>query len=160
MRPTVKAPSWKFSEGGPIQEKKVTRSSSRLPLDKSHGHKSSPPASGARVGQSAYELVEPTQDMIASHRPDTALSRRVAILPRKPFKAVSTPFDLVLGRRTYDIFAAHWPHATEEDGAKPFNAAIKYVAFAESSEVGVEQLGLDRGRRGRRHRGTQEGRWV
>jgi dihydrofolate reductase len=42
--------------------------------------------------------------------------------------AVSTPFDLVLGRRTYDIFAAHWPHATEEDGAKPFNAAIKYVA--------------------------------
>jgi hypothetical protein len=43
-------------------------------------------------------------------------------------EAVSTPFDLVLGRRTYDIFAAHWPHATEEDGAKPFNAAIKYVA--------------------------------
>jgi dihydrofolate reductase len=37
-------------------------------------------------------------------------------------EAVSAPFDLVLGRRTYDIFAAHWPHATEEDGARPFNA--------------------------------------
>jgi len=43
-------------------------------------------------------------------------------------EAVSTPFDLVLGRQTYDIFAAHWPHATEEDGAKPFNDATKYVA--------------------------------
>ena len=37
-------------------------------------------------------------------------------------------FDLVLGRRTYDIFAAHWPHASEEDGAKPLNDATKYVA--------------------------------
>ncbi len=38
------------------------------------------------------------------------------------------PFDLVLGRKTYDIFAAHWPHASEEDGAKPLNDAVKYVA--------------------------------
>lgn len=38
------------------------------------------------------------------------------------------PFDLVLGRRTYDIFAAYWPHASEEDGAKPLNDATKYVA--------------------------------
>jgi dihydrofolate reductase len=42
--------------------------------------------------------------------------------------AMSVPFDLVLGRKTYDIFAAHWPHATEEDGAKPLNDATKYVA--------------------------------
>ena len=38
------------------------------------------------------------------------------------------PFDLVLGRRTYDIFAAHWPHASEEDGAQRLNDATKYVA--------------------------------
>jgi dihydrofolate reductase len=38
------------------------------------------------------------------------------------------PFDLVLGRKTYEIFAAHWPHATEEQGAKPLNEATKYVA--------------------------------
>ena len=42
-------------------------------------------------------------------------------------EAMGTPFDLVLGRRTYDIFAAHWPHAAEED-AKPLNDATKYVA--------------------------------
>ena len=43
-------------------------------------------------------------------------------------ETMGVPFDLVLGRRTYDIFAAHWPRATEEDGAKPLNEATKYVA--------------------------------
>ncbi len=43
-------------------------------------------------------------------------------------EAMSRPFDLVLGRKTYDIFAAHWPHAPEEAGAKPLNDATKYVA--------------------------------
>lgn len=38
------------------------------------------------------------------------------------------PFDLLLGRKTYEIFAAFWPHATEEQGAKPLNEARKYVA--------------------------------
>src|SRR5688572_30384428 len=38
------------------------------------------------------------------------------------------PFDLVLGRKTYEIFAAFWPHATEEQGAKPLNDATKHVA--------------------------------
>ena len=42
--------------------------------------------------------------------------------------AMSTPFDLLLGRRTYDIFAAHWPKAPEEAGGKPLNDATKYVA--------------------------------
>jgi dihydrofolate reductase len=43
-------------------------------------------------------------------------------------EAMSKPFDLVLGRKTYDIFAAHWPHATDDPGAKPLNDATKYVA--------------------------------
>ena len=43
-------------------------------------------------------------------------------------QTMSTPFDLVLGRKTYDIFAAFWPHAPEEAGAKPMNRATKYVA--------------------------------
>ena len=43
-------------------------------------------------------------------------------------EAMSAPFDLVLGRKTYDIFAAHWPNASEEDGAKPLNEATKHVA--------------------------------
>ena len=37
------------------------------------------------------------------------------------------PFDLLLGRKTYEIFAAHWPH-TDEPPAALFNAARKYVA--------------------------------
>ncbi len=42
--------------------------------------------------------------------------------------AMSAPFDLLLGRKTYDIFSAYWPHATEEPGAKPLNDATKFVA--------------------------------
>ena len=43
--------------------------------------------------------------------------------------AMRTPFDLLLGRRTYDIFAAHWPRIGDEDPiAKKFNATTKYVA--------------------------------
>jgi dihydrofolate reductase len=37
------------------------------------------------------------------------------------------PFDLVLGRKTYEIFAAHWPHS-DEPGAAELNRATKYVA--------------------------------
>jgi dihydrofolate reductase len=40
---------------------------------------------------------------------------------------MGTPFDLLLGRRTYEIFAAYWPHASEEQGAAPLNNATKYV---------------------------------
>lgn len=45
-------------------------------------------------------------------------------------EAMSQPFALVLGRKTYDIFAAFWPNAPESeyDGAKPLNDATKYVA--------------------------------
>ena len=43
-------------------------------------------------------------------------------------EATSTPFAMVLGRRTYDIMAAYWPTAPEEEGAKVFNDATKYVA--------------------------------
>lgn len=51
----------------------------------------------------------------------------------------SKPFDLLLGRKTYDIFAAHWPYfetdpakssvdAVSAQVAKTFNACTKYVA--------------------------------
>ena len=37
------------------------------------------------------------------------------------------PFALLLGRRTYDIFAAYWPYQ-DDDIARAFNPAVKYVA--------------------------------
>jgi dihydrofolate reductase len=41
----------------------------------------------------------------------------------------STPFDLLLGRKTYEIFAAHWPYIEGGDPiAERFNAVTKYVA--------------------------------
>jgi dihydrofolate reductase len=41
---------------------------------------------------------------------------------------VSEPFDLLLGRKTYDIFAGYWPeHPEIEAIATPFNKCKKYV---------------------------------
>ena len=36
-------------------------------------------------------------------------------------QTMSVPFDLLLGRRTYDIFVTYWPDAPEEAGSKPLN---------------------------------------
>ncbi len=38
------------------------------------------------------------------------------------------PFDLLLGRKTYELFAAYWPHVgAKEPGAKELNSARKFV---------------------------------
>ncbi len=43
-------------------------------------------------------------------------------------KAMAAPFELLLGRMTYDIFASYWPHAkTDNEVAVPFNSTKKYV---------------------------------
>ena len=39
---------------------------------------------------------------------------------------LSVPFDLLLGRKTYEIFASYWPEQTGPI-ADPFNRATKYV---------------------------------
>ncbi|MEK7531078.1 MAG: dihydrofolate reductase family protein [Patescibacteria group bacterium] len=47
----------------------------------------------------------------------------------------SIPFELLLGRTTYDIFAAFWPTATTDlEVATPFNSTKKYVVSHESFE--------------------------
>jgi dihydrofolate reductase len=55
---------------------------------------------------------------------------------------MSNPFDLLLGRRTYDIFAGYWPNAADNPGAKPLNDATKYVVSAShpSLEWGPAEL--------------------
>lgn len=44
------------------------------------------------------------------------------------------PFDLLLGRKTYDIFAGYWP---KQEGAiaDPFNKTTKYVVSASSPKL-------------------------
>jgi len=46
------------------------------------------------------------------------------------------PFELLLGKRTYDIFAAFWPHTTQDPSvAKPFNISKKYVVSHKPTEL-------------------------
>jgi dihydrofolate reductase len=51
---------------------------------------------------------------------------------------MNEPFDLLLGRKTYDIFASYWPEQDEKTnpGTASLNKATKYV-------VSSEQLHLD-----------------
>lgn len=46
------------------------------------------------------------------------------------------PYDLLLGRKTYEIFAAHWPYVDEGDpiGAQ-FDAVTKYVATSSAAPL-------------------------
>ncbi|KGN31617.1 dihydrofolate reductase, partial [Knoellia aerolata DSM 18566] len=45
---------------------------------------------------------------------------------------MAAPFELLLGRRTYDIFAGYWPHVPAGSGSRPLadrlNSAPKHVA--------------------------------
>lgn len=41
---------------------------------------------------------------------------------------VSEPFDLLLGRRTYENFASFWPGYNDNPVGRAFNASTKYVA--------------------------------
>jgi dihydrofolate reductase len=57
---------------------------------------------------------------------------------------VAGEFDMLLGRRTYDIFASYWPNHGDNPIGKAFNKATKYVvthsldqlAWKESQRIG------------------------
>ena len=65
---------------------------------------------------------------------DEAMGQRMGEL-------MSPPFDLLLGRKTYQIFAAHWPQS-EEEFARPLNQATKYVVTnsLDRAEWGPSQI--------------------
>lgn len=55
-------------------------------------------------------------------------------------------FDLLLGRRTYDIWSGYWPKIENNPMADSLNAATKYVATHRPDSLGwgpVEDLGAD-----------------
>ena len=43
-------------------------------------------------------------------------------------ESMSKPYEMLLGRKTYEIFAAHWPHVSGDPTADSLNRAKKYVA--------------------------------
>jgi len=51
---------------------------------------------------------------------------------------IGPQYDLLLGRKTYDIFAAYWPHQNNEIAAA-FNNATKYVASHEHMKLNWEK---------------------
>jgi dihydrofolate reductase len=59
-------------------------------------------------------------------------------------ESMSKPFDLVLGRKTYEIFAAHWPHV-DDPGAELLNNATKHVASTTLKELEWENSRLIEG---------------
>lgn len=52
----------------------------------------------------------------------------------------ASPFDLLLGRRTYDIFAAYWPYIDAEEGGMGdlFTKVTKFVLSHERVDTGWE----------------------
>ena len=61
-------------------------------------------------------------------------------------EAQGTTFDLLLGRRTYDLWAGFWPKAPSSPLADGLNAATKYVATHRPEGLGwgpVGDLGAD-----------------
>jgi dihydrofolate reductase len=49
---------------------------------------------------------------------------------------IAREFDLLLGRRTYDIFAAYWPNQNDNPIGKAFNKATKYVVTRSLEQLG------------------------
>ena len=48
---------------------------------------------------------------------------------------LSNPFELLLGRKTYEIFAAYWPYIKNDPVADKFNATKKYVVSKTLNKV-------------------------
>jgi dihydrofolate reductase len=59
-------------------------------------------------------------------------------------ESMSKPFDLVLGRKTYEIFAAHWPHS-DDPAAGVLNKATKHVASTTRTDLEWENSKLIEG---------------
>ncbi|WP_299778681.1 dihydrofolate reductase family protein [uncultured Roseobacter sp.] len=48
-------------------------------------------------------------------------------MPRVAATAMAAPYDILFGRKTYDIFAGHWPNAPKSDQSDRLNQAQKHV---------------------------------
>jgi dihydrofolate reductase len=62
------------------------------------------------------------------HYWDEAMDRQMGEL-------MGRPFELLLGRKTYEIFASHWPNVTGDPAADTLNSAVKHVASRTLDDV-------------------------
>ncbi|WP_084287294.1 dihydrofolate reductase family protein [Pedobacter nyackensis] len=53
-------------------------------------------------------------------------------------ETIAGEFDMLLGRRTYEIFASYWPYQGDDPIAKAFNKAEKYVVTRSLSQLDWE----------------------
>lgn len=60
-------------------------------------------------------------------------------------KQLSQPFDLLLGRRTYEIFAAHWPNVKQDPFAEKLNSTRKHVVSRTMEQPGWNNSALFKG---------------
>lgn len=54
-------------------------------------------------------------------------------------ETISGKFDLLLGRRTYEIWAGYWPHQADNPIGKAFNKATKYVVTRRLKQLDWEK---------------------
>ncbi|MCG8695074.1 MAG: dihydrofolate reductase family protein [Minwuiales bacterium] len=50
-------------------------------------------------------------------------------------EAMATPYDMLFGRKTYDLFAGHWPDAGDDPVSRMMNEARKYVVTSTLTEL-------------------------
>jgi len=54
-------------------------------------------------------------------------------------ETIAGEFDMLLGRRTYDVFAGYWPKQGDHPIAKAFNKATKYVVTRRQEKLDWEK---------------------
>jgi len=60
-------------------------------------------------------------------------------------ESMEKPFELLLGRKTYEIFAAHWPYVKNDPTADVLNKVKKYVVSRALSEASWSNSTLVKG---------------
>lgn len=56
-------------------------------------------------------------------------------MPQVKRRAMTEPYDILFGRKTYDIFSGHWPNAPKSDVADILNNAQKHVVTSSSDSL-------------------------
>lgn len=57
------------------------------------------------------------------------------VMPQVEHSAMSESYDILFGRKTYDIFSGHWPDAPKSDLSDQLNSAQKYVVTSSTKAL-------------------------